>query len=252
MLKKRIIPTLLIDNEVLVKTTNFKNKKYIGDPSNTVRIFNELEVDELIVLDISDDRFNKTPNYKLLQDMSSQSFMPLTYGGGINNIDKAKKIFDLGFEKISINTQTFKKPELLPELARIFGSQAIICSIDYKKILFGGNQVFIKNGIEKTNLNVKEWALKLEENGAGEILLTSIDNEGTWNGMDKNTINEIAENIKIPVIAHGGVGKMDDIKNILLETKAMAVAIGSYVVYQNKGMGVLINFPPPEKTRMWV
>ena len=140
----------------------------------------------------------------------------------------------------------------MPQLARMFGSQAIICSIDYKKTLFGGNKVFINNGVEKIHQNVKEWALKLEENGAGEILLTSIDNEGTWNGMDINTINEVAENIKIPVIAHGGVGKMNDIKSILLETKAMAVAIGSYVVYQNKGMGVLINFPPPEKTKMWV
>ena len=242
-MKTRVIPTLLIKNERLVKTVRFKNFNYIGDPCNTIRIFNELEVDELLFLDIAASKESKEPNYSLLKEVASQCFMPLAYGGAVRSVEQARKIFNIGFEKICINSVTFDDLNIVSSISNEFGAQAVIGSIDYKKNFFGKENVFNNLKNKFTGHDVVEWAKILTNAGVGEILLTSIDKEGTWNGFDIETIKRTASNINIPVIAHGGCGKLSDIKKVIYEGGASAVALGSMVVYQKKGMGVLVNFP---------
>ena len=243
MLRTRIIPTLLLRNESLVKTVKFGKFTYVGDPANTVRIFNELEVDELLFLDISASREKRGPNLKVLRDIADECFMPLGYGGGIKTFGDAKAIFEIGFEKVAVNFSSFKKPNLINDLSKHFGSQAIIASIDVRKTLFGGQKVFTLNGTRNTFNDPITWAKKVEKMGAGEILLTSIDHEGTWNGFDYELVQSVADAVSIPVIAHGGAGTIEHIQNVVKVSHASAVALGSMVVFQKKGMGVLVNFP---------
>ena len=247
MLRTRVIPLLLLYNNNLVKTVKFGKFSYIGDPVNSVRIFNEFEVDELIFLDIAASRERKNPNFNLLHEIANECFMPLSYGGGITNLDHAKKIFDTGFEKISINTSSIEKPELITQIANQYGSQAIIVSLDVKKNIFGKKTIRTLSGKKNTKKNPIDWAKEVENRGAGEILLTSIDNEGTWNGFDIDIVKQITDNISIPVIAHGGAGNIDHIKEVVKNAKASAVALGSMIVFQKKGMGVLLNFPDKKK-----
>ena len=173
--------------------------------------------------------------------------MPLSYGGGIDTLDKAKQIFDIGFEKIVINTHAVNKPELITEIASIYGSQAVIVSIDYKTNFLGKKTVRIYCGNKNTHLDPILWAKEVEKFGAGEILLTSIDNEGTWSGFDYDMISQISEKITLPLIAHGGAGSLSHISKVINECGASAVALGSMVVYQKKDYGVLINFPDKDK-----
>ena len=183
MLQTRIIPCLLLKDDSLVKTVNFKKPAYIGDPANTARIFNELEVDELTLLDISATNNKKKPNFKILAELANECFMPLAYGGGINDFEDAKKIFQIGIEKVIINSIAFSKPAFITELAEHFGNQAIVASIDVKKNMFGKYQVFSNSGTKKQKVDPVAWAQELEQLGAGEILLTAIHQEGTWNGV---------------------------------------------------------------------
>jgi len=243
MLRPRIIPILLLREGSLVKTIRFNKFSYVGDPCNTALIFNELEVDELIFLDIQAYKKNIGPDINLLNDLSNECFMPLSYGGGIRNLDDAKAIFDVGFEKISINTNAIVNPNLITEIAKEFGSQSLIVSIDVKKNIWSGKRVRINGGKTNTSLDPCKWAKKIVELGAGEILLTSIDNEGTWKGFDIPLIKEVASSVSIPIIAHGGAGKIDDIHEAIYNGNASAVALGSMVVFQKKNMGILINFP---------
>jgi cyclase len=247
MLKTRLIPTLLLRNGSLVKTKKFKSFNYIGDPANTLRIFNELEVDEIMILDISSSMNNSLQDLKCLKEMAEECFMPLSYGGGIDTLDKAKKIFDLGFEKIVINTNAVINPNLITEIASIYGSQAVVVSIDYKMNFLGKKTVRIYCGNKNTQLDPILWAKEVEKFGAGEILLTSIDNEGTWSGFDYGLIKEISEKITLPLIAHGGAGSLNHISKAIKECGASAVALGSMIVYQKKDFGVLINFPDQKK-----
>jgi len=247
MLQTRIIPCLLLKDDSLVKTVNFKKPAYIGDPANTARIFNELEVDELTLLDISATNNKKKPNFKILAELAKECFMPLAYGGGINDFEDAKKIFQIGIEKVIINSIAFSKPAFITELAEHFGNQAIVASIDVKKNMFGKYQVFSNSGTKKQKVDPVAWAQELEQLGAGEILLTAIHQEGTWNGFDINIIEKISNAINIPVIANGGASSIEDIGKAVKKGNASAVSLGSMVVYQNKGMGVLVNFPDTEK-----
>jgi imidazole glycerol-phosphate synthase subunit HisF len=242
MLQTRIIPCLQLIDESLVKAVQFDKYKYIGDPCNTVRIFNELEVDELCFLDIRASREGRVPNFKILQAISDECFMPLSYGGGISTFEQAKKIFSIGFEKVILNTQAFRNPDLVTQISSHFGVQAVVASVDFKK---QGNiySAYINDGKEKIKENVLSYIKQLENAGAGEILLTSIDREGTWSGFDVDFIKQITSNIKLPVIAHGGGGTLEDIDNVVKNGGASAVALGSMLVYQKKGMGVLVNFP---------
>ena len=247
MLQTRIIPCLLLKDDSLVKTVNFKKPAYIGDPANTARIFNELEVDELTLLDISATNNKKKPNFKILAELAKECFMPLAYGGGINDFEDAKKIFQIGIEKVIINSIAFSKPAFITELAEHFGNQAIVASIDVKKNMFGKYQVFSNSGTKKQKVDPVAWAQELEQLGAGEILLTAIHQEGTWNGFDINIIEKISNAVNIPVIANGGASSIEDIEKAVKQGNASAVSLGSMVVYQNKGMGVLVNFPDTEK-----
>ena len=249
MLRSRIIPVLLLQNESLVKTVRFDKFSYVGDPCNTVRIFNELEVDELIFLDIMASRDGKSPNLRLLAEIADECFMPLAYGGGIRTFDQAKSVFDIGFEKVALNSHALNNPRLITDIADHYGSQAVIVSIDVKKKLLGGETVKNMGGSVNTYLDPVVWARKAEKLGAGEILLTSIDSEGSWQGFDVDSVAEVASAVNIPLIAHGGAGSMDDISSVVNEAKASAVALGSMVVYQKKDMGVLVNFPDKEKLK---
>lgn len=240
MLRKRVIPCLLLQNQSLVKTTSFKNPNYIGDAINTVRIFNELEVDEMIVLDIGLNKFKYKIQYDLLRKISSECFIPLAYGGGIKNLDEAKKIIDIGFEKIIINSSFHQKIDLINEISNELGSQSIIGSVDVKKNILGNYKIFTNGGKKKEKVSLLNWIKKLEEKGVGEIMITSIDKEGSWQGFDYDLINIIAKNVNVPIIAHGGAGSINDIIRAL-EYEISAVAIGNLFVYQKKGMGVLIN-----------
>lgn len=243
MLRTRIIPALLLRNESLVKTVRFGKFTYVGDPCNTVRIFNELEVDELLLLDIIATRKRLSPNLKILTDIANECFMPLSYGGGIRSLDQAKAIFDIGFEKVAINSCAVENPNLITEIAGRYGSQAVIISVDVKKGLWGRQTVRTNDGKHSTKLDPVDWAKEAENRGAGEILLTSIDREGTWAGFDLELIKQVTDNISIPVIAHGGAGTVEDISEVISKSGASAVALGSMVVFQKKGMGVLVNFP---------
>ena len=242
-LRTRVIPVLLLRDESLVKTVRFGKFSYVGDPCNTVRIFNELEVDELMFLDITASREGRGPNLKMLADIADECFMPLGYGGGVQSVAQAKSVFDIGFEKVCVNTAAFDRPELVTELARQYGSQAVVASIDVKSGLLGRATVRSQSGRRNTGRDPVSWAVEVERRGAGEILLTSIDREGSWEGFDLDLVNRVADAVSIPVIAHGGAGSVEDIGRVVKQAGASAVALGSLVVFQRQGMGVLVNFP---------
>lgn len=247
MLRTRFIPCLLLKDNGLVKTVNFKNAKYIGDPINTVRIFNEKEVDELIFLDIQASVLNKEPDYKLLSEIANECFMPLAYGGGLNNIEQVKKIFKIGLEKVAINSYAHEHPEFITQIADVYGAQAVIGVIDVKKNFFGKYEVVTHSASRKYKISPVEWAVELEKRGAGELLITSVDKEGTWDGYDVSLIKSITDAVNIPVIANGGAGNMNHLISVVNQGGASAVAMGSMVVYQKKDFGVLINFPERKK-----
>lgn len=243
MLRTRVIPCLLLKNESLVKTVKFKEYNYIGDPVNTVRIFNELEVDELMFLDIFASKENRNINFKILQDIANECFMPLSYGGNIKSLGDAKKIFEIGFEKVVINSNAFGNLKLIAEIAKYFGNQSVVGSIDVKKNFWGTPQIYSHHGKQKQNVEIVEWAKELENIGVGELLVTSVDKEGSWEGYDVELIKSITEKVQVPVIANGGCGILEHIGEVVKKANASACAVGSMVVYQKKNMGVLVNFP---------
>jgi imidazole glycerol-phosphate synthase subunit HisF len=243
MLQTRVIPCLQLIDESLVKTVRFGKYGYIGDPVNTVRIFNELEVDELAFVDIRATKENRSPNFEVLHHIADECFMPLSYGGGIRDFETARKVFECGFEKIILNTSTAERPELVTELARVYGSQAVVAAVDVKKNLWGKYEVYTRSGTVNLKRIPVEWIKEMEALGAGEILITSIDKEGTWKGFDLDLIKQVTAATSLPVIAHGGAGSVSDIGKAVKDGKASAVALGSMVVYQAQGLGVLVNFP---------
>ena len=242
MLRTRVIPTLLLHNKSLVKTKNFGKFRYVGDPANTVRIFNELEVDELCFLDISAARQNRGPNFDVLRDVASECFMPLSYGGGIADLNTAERVYDTGFEKVVLNTAAAENPDLVSEIASVYGSQAVVVSIDVGRDWLGRGGVFSRGGKTRVAPDPVAWAKQMEARGAGEILLTSIRREGSWEGFDLDLVAAVSHAVEVPVIAHGGAGQLSDIR-AAVDAGASAVALGSLVVFQKKGMGVLVNFP---------
>ena len=247
MLRTRIIPCLLLKDASLVKTKKFKEYNYIGDPANTVRIFNELEVDELMFLDIFASKENRKINFNILRDIANECFMPLSYGGNIKSLDEVKKIFEIGFEKVVINSNSFNNLKLITEISNYFGVQSIVGSIDIKKSFFSGNRIYSHHGRIKQKDDVVTWAKKLENAGVGELLITSIDKEGSWDGYDIELIKSITDNVSVPVIANGGAGNIEHIGEVVKEANVSACAVGSMVVYQKQDMGVLVNFPDRKK-----
>jgi cyclase len=238
----RVIPTLLLKGDGLVKTVKFNKFNYIGDPINAVRLFNDMEVDELVFLDISTDRFERGINFPILKKIASECFMPLAYGGGIKSIEEIKMLIQLGFEKVIINSYAIKTPDIISDASELLGSQSVVVSIDVKKTIWNKQYVFINGGKENTKLSPVSHAIEMEKRGAGELLLTSINSEGTMRGYDINLINSVANNVNIPVVASGGAGEINDFKKAV-QANASAVAAGSLFVYHSKIKGVLINYP---------
>lgn len=245
MLTTRVIPCLLNHDGALVKTIKFNQFNYIGDPLNTIQIFNNLEVDELVFLDITASYNNHEPDYDLIEQMASECFMPLSYGGGIKNIAQMKKIFSLGIEKIIICSEALTNSSLIHDAAVLFGSQSIVVSIDVKKNLWGKYEVYGVSGTKNTKIDPVAFAQEMENVGAGEILLNSIDQDGVMEGYDLELIKSVSSAINIPLIACGGAGVYQDL-NKAVKAGASAVAAGSLFVYQKKNRAVLVHYPTEE------
>jgi cyclase len=243
MLNIRVIPCLLLRGQGLVKTVQFKDAKYIGDPINAIKIFNEKEVDELILLDILATVEQRRPPFKLISEIASECFMPLCYGGGICNLDDIAEIFNLGVEKIAINTYAINNPYFIKDAAGEFGSQSIVLAMDVKKNLLGEYEVLTQGGRKSTKLDPVRFAIEMEEMGAGEIFLNSIDRDGTMQGYDIELVKKVTEAVSIPVIACGGAGKLSDFAVVIKEGGASAVAAGSLFVFHGEERAVLISYP---------
>lgn len=243
MVRVRVIPILLLNNGGLYKTEKFNNPKYVGDPINAVKIFNDKEVDELIFLDISASKKSIQPNFEVIKEIATECFMPLCYGGGVSDTETMKEILKIGVEKISINTAAVRNPHLIKEASNYFGSSTIVVSIDVKKSILGKYSVYINGGEEKTQLDPVTWAKKVEELGAGEILINAIDKDGTLQGYDHTLIKQVANSVNIPVVAAGGASGITDFKRAIHEDNASAVAAGAYFVFQGKHRAVLITYP---------
>lgn len=241
--RPRIIPVLLIEDQRLIKTIHFSKPKYLGDPINAIRIFNEKGVDELCIIDKSARNNKKGIDFDYLKLIATEAFMPLSYAGGISSLEDIKKLVKLGFEKVILNTEAYYNPHLITEASNILGNQSVVVSIDYKKDVLNRNHVYVKNGTKKINMSPLEYSLKVEKLGAGEILLTSIDHEGTMSGYDKETIIQVSKCVKIPVIASGGASCIKDLYSAIHECYANAVAASSMFVYYGNNRAVLINFP---------
>lgn len=242
MLKTRVIPCLLLDGNRIVKTIRFQNPLYIGDPINTVLIFNEKCTDELILLDIGASRRGAKPNFDLLKTIANQCFMPLCYGGGIQEIDDIKKLIALGIEKIALNTRAVLNPALITQAAKYTGSQSVVVSIDAKKSVWGKYRVHILGGSRPTLQDPAAMALLAENAGAGEILINSIDRDGSGTGYDLDLIKKITAAVKIPVIACGGAGKIEDLAAAIKSGGVSAAAAGSLFVFQGVHRAVLISY----------
>ena len=243
MLASRIIPCLLLKNQGLVKTVKFKNPKYVGCPTNAIKIFNEKEVDELIFLDITATREKWQPLFRLISEIATECFMPFCYGGGINSLEDMQAIFSLGAEKVAINTQAILSPSLVKQASKKFGSQSIVVSIDVKKDLFGNYKVFSHLTKKLLKLDPVEFALQMEDMGAGELLVNSTDRDGTMEGYDIELIKNITNAVNIPVVACGGAGSVEHFRNAINKGGASAVAAGSLFVFYGKHRAVLINYP---------
>ena len=237
------MPALLLQGGRLVKTVRFRKPRYVGDPINAVRIFNEKEVDELIVIDIDAGRAGVSIPLKLITRIAGECFMPMTYGGGIRTLDQIAEIMAAGVEKVSINRAAVADRGFVARAAKRFGSQSIVVSIDVRRRLFGQYEICVDGGRRRAGLEPVSLALELESEGAGEILLTSINQEGTMTGYDVDLVRRVASAVSIPVIACGGAGSIDDVIGVICDAGAAAAAVGSMAVYQGRNRGVLIGFP---------
>jgi imidazole glycerol-phosphate synthase subunit HisF len=246
MRRIRVIPTLLIQNGGLVKSVKFKNHKYVGDPINAVKIFNEKEVDELVILDISATEERRGPSIAFIQDIISEAFMPLGYGGGIRSLDGIKRLAFAGVEKFVLNTTAFTNPQLISDAAKNVGSQSVVVSVDVRRKMFGGYAVYIENGKRNIGLDPVTYCKRMESAGAGEILLNSIDRDGTYGGYDLHIIKEVTSAVNIPVVVIGGASDVDDFREAV-SSGASAVAAGSMFVYQRPHNAVLISYPDQKK-----
>jgi imidazole glycerol-phosphate synthase subunit HisF len=242
MIRIRVIPVLLISKGGLVKSIRFKNYQYVGDPINAVKIFNEKEIDEIVILDVDATREGRGPNMHQVKEIAGEAFIPLAYGGGISKIDEIKEMFYLGVEKVILNCQAIKNPGLINNAAKLVGSQSVVISIDVKKNFLGKYRVFIRNGTENTGIDPVVFALKMQEEGAGEIFLNSIDKDGMYSGYDLELVKKVSDFLTIPLIICGGASSVDDFRPAI-QHGASAVAAGSLFVFQRPHKAVLISYP---------
>jgi imidazole glycerol-phosphate synthase subunit HisF len=245
--RPRLIPCLTMIDRGLVKTVQFKKPRYIGDPINTIRIFNNKGVDEICILDIDATKKGSSPDFEFLQEIASEAFIPLSYGGGITTIQQIEQLLYIGFEKVIINSAFINNPDLIKEAAQLAGRQSIVVAIDVKKNLLGQQHCYYRSGSEKVNVSPLSLAKKAEAMGAGEILLTSINNEGMMSGYDLQLVSEISSSVSIPVIANGGASSIEDFYSVIKTAKAHAAAASSFFVFYGPHRAVLITTPSEEE-----
>ena len=250
MLHPRIIPVLLVQNKGLVKTVKFKDPKYVGDPINAVKIFNEKEADELIVLDIDASSENREPDYQMIKNLATECRMPLCYGGGIKSVEQAQRILRLGVEKVALSSVVFDRPDIIPELTARVGKQSVAVVLDIKKRRFSSQyDCYILNGTVNQKVSAIEFAHKVEQLGVGEIIINAIDKDGTMTGYDIELIDKIKQTVTIPVTALGGAGNYNDIKELVAKYPIIGAAAGSAFVFKGKYRAVLINYPTKVERR---
>lgn len=251
MLTYRVIPCLLLSDGGLVKTERFAKPKYVGDPINAVRIFNEKEVDEMMILDIDAARQGRGPNIALIEEIAGECFMPLCYGGGVRNVRDARDLFKIGVEKISVQTTAMTNPSILREIADFAGEQAVVASIDIKRDWLGRPKLHSAAGVKPRHRDWRDAVREAVAHGAGEILLTSVDREGTLSGIDRDLVHEASTIASVPLIANGGVGSLADIR-AATDAGASAVAAGAFFVFHGPHRAVLITYPRSEELRkLW-
>jgi len=243
MLYPRIIPCLLVHNKGLVKTIKFKDPKYVGDPINAVKIFNEKETDELMVLDIDATRENREPDYKMIENLARECRMPLCYGGGIKTAEQAQRIFNLGVEKIAISSIAIENQKVIKEIASQVGNQSVVVVLDVKKKLFGGYDVYTNNGKNKTKVDLIKFVEEIQELGIGEIVLNSIDHDGEMKGYDFHLIEMLRPLIHVPLTVLGGAGSLDDVGQLIKKYGIIGASAGSLFVFKGKYRAVLISYP---------
>jgi len=244
MLRPRIIPCLLVRDKGLVKTVRFRDGKYIGDPINAVKIFNEKEADELMVLDIDATRDGRGPDYSLIQRMAAECRMPLCYGGGVRNVDDARHIIGLGVEKVAISAAALERPALVTEIAAAVGSQSVVVVLDVRKKLVGARwEIMARNGTVGTGRCPVEFAGELETLGAGEIVVNSIDNDGAMKGYDLALADRVRRSTSLPLTILGGAGSLADIEGLVDRFGIIGAAAGSLFVFKGPYRAVLINYP---------
>jgi cyclase len=248
MLRPRIIPCLLVSNSGLVKTGGFSDPKYVGDPLNAVRIFNEKEVDELMVLDIDATRQSRGPDQRLIEALAGECQMPLTYGGGITTVQQIESIVGLGVEKVSMSAAAVADPQLISRAAEMVGGQSLVVVMDVKRhTLPRRYEVYTHNGTRRTKLDPVEFACTAQRAGAGEVVVNSIDRDGRMRGYDLDLIARVREAVDLPVTALGGAGSLDDMAELLNRFGTMGVAAGSLFVFKGAYRAVLINYPDSAK-----
>lgn len=243
MLRPRIIPCLLVHDKGLVKTVHFKDAKYVGDPINAVRIFNEKEVDEIMILDIDATTKGAEPDYKMIENLAAECRMPLCYGGGVKTVEQAQRIFSLGVEKIAISSAAVNNPCLISEIGRCVGSQSIVVVLDVKKSNSGNYEIWINNGKKNTGKDAIAFSKELEKLGAGEIVINSIDNDGQMKGYDLELVEKIRESVHLPLTVLGGAGKLEDIGTLISKYGIIGAAAGSFFVFKGVFRAVLISYP---------
>jgi cyclase len=243
MLRPRVIPCLLLRGQALVKTVGFRNPSYVGDPINAVRIFNEKEVDELVLLDIAATPNGRGPDFELVRDVASECFMPLAYGGGVRSLEQVRALFAAGVEKVVLNSVLHEDPGFVPLVADAHGNQSVVASIDVTRNAAGVAQVVTRGATLATGLDPVAWAARLVGQGAGELLVTSVDRDGTQSGFDLSLLESITREVDVPVIASGGAGSLLDVRAAIRDAGASAAALGSLAVYFGRHRAVLINFP---------
>ncbi len=249
MLRSRVIPCLLIHNNGLVKTTKFKDPKYVGDPINAVKIFNEKEVDELIVVDIDASVNNAEPDFGLIESLAAECRMPLCYGGGIKTADQAQRIVNSGVEKVALSSSIINDPSLVETISRRIGQQSVVAVLDIKKQMFGRYSVYTHNAKTNTKQDPIELAREFEKRGAGEIVINSIDHDGMMDGYDLVLAEKMRSAIQLPMTVLGGAGSLQDIKDLVRKFSIIGAAAGSLFVFKGKYRAVLISYPGPDEKK---
>jgi cyclase len=249
MLRPRIIPCLLVHNKGLVKTVKFRDPKYVGDPINAVRIFNEKEVDEIMIVDIDATVNSHEPDYKMIENLAAECRMPLCYGGGISTVEQAQKIFSLGVEKVAISSAAVNNPSLIREIAKRVGNQSVVVVVDVKLSKSGKYEIWTHNGTRNSGKELISFVQQAEELGAGEIIINSIDQDGVMKGYDMNLIDAVRAAISLPLTVLGGAANINDIGKVIEKHGIIGAAAGSLFVFKGVFKAVLINYPDRDAKR---